>query len=42
MISGLVFARSVDLDDAPLRYGKPGWLNPDFVCHGGPEGMEAA
>jgi 3'(2'), 5'-bisphosphate nucleotidase len=20
---------------APLRYGKPGWLNPDFVCHGG-------
>jgi 3'(2'), 5'-bisphosphate nucleotidase len=20
---------------APLRYGKPGWLNPDFICHGG-------
>jgi 3'(2'), 5'-bisphosphate nucleotidase len=20
---------------APLRYGKPGWRNPDFVCHGG-------
>lgn len=18
---------------APLRYGKPGWLNPEFVCH---------
>jgi 3'(2'), 5'-bisphosphate nucleotidase len=25
----------VDLDAAPLRYGKPGWRNPDFVCHGG-------
>ncbi len=25
----------VDLDGAPLRYGKPGWRNPDFVCHGG-------
>jgi 3'(2'), 5'-bisphosphate nucleotidase len=25
----------VDLDAAPLRYGKAGWLNPDFVCHGG-------
>ena len=24
----------VDLDAAPLRYGKPGWRNPDFVCHG--------
>ena len=24
----------VDLDDAPLRYGKPGWRNPDFVCRG--------
>ncbi|MDO9711086.1 3'(2'),5'-bisphosphate nucleotidase CysQ [Paracraurococcus lichenis] len=23
------------VDGAPLRYGKPGWLNPDFVCHGG-------
>lgn len=20
---------------APLRYGKAGWLNPDFICHGG-------
>jgi 3'(2'), 5'-bisphosphate nucleotidase len=20
---------------APLGYGKPGWLNPDFICHGG-------
>jgi len=26
----------VDLDAAPLRYGKAGWRNPDFVCHGGP------
>jgi hypothetical protein len=25
----------VDLDAAPLRYGKAGWRNPDFVCHGG-------
>lgn len=25
----------VDLDAAPLRYGKPGWRNSDFVCHGG-------
>ena len=25
----------VDLNAAPLRYGKPGWRNPDFVCHGG-------
>jgi 3'(2'), 5'-bisphosphate nucleotidase len=25
----------VDLDAAPLRYGKPGWRNPDFVCRGG-------
>ena len=24
----------VDLDAAPLRYGKAGWLNPDFVCQG--------
>ena len=24
----------VDLGNAPLRYGKPGWRNPDFVCHG--------
>jgi 3'(2'), 5'-bisphosphate nucleotidase len=22
------------LDGAPLRYGKPGWRNPDFVCRG--------
>ena len=22
-------------DGAPLRYGKPGWRNADFVCHGG-------
>lgn len=22
------------IDGAPLRYGKPGWLNPDFVCRG--------
>lgn len=21
-------------DGAPLRYGKPGWRNPDFVCRG--------
>ena len=20
---------------APLAYGKPGWLNPEFICHGG-------
>jgi 3'(2'), 5'-bisphosphate nucleotidase len=25
----------VDLDSAPLRYGKAGWRNPDFVCYGG-------
>jgi 3'(2'), 5'-bisphosphate nucleotidase len=25
----------VDLDAAPLRYGKAGWRNPDFVCYGG-------
>ena len=25
----------VDLGNAPLRYGKAGWRNPDFVCHGG-------
>ena len=25
----------VDLGAAPLRYGKPGWRNPDFVCRGG-------
>lgn len=24
----------VDMDAAPLRYGKAGWRNPDFVCHG--------
>jgi len=24
------------IDGTPLRYGKPGWRNPDFVCHGGP------
>ena len=23
------------VDGSPLRYGKPGWRNPDFVCHGG-------
>ncbi|RAI56944.1 3'(2'),5'-bisphosphate nucleotidase CysQ [Roseicella frigidaeris] len=23
------------VDGGPLRYGKPGWRNPDFVCHGG-------
>ena len=22
-------------DGTPLRYGKPGWRNPDFVCSGG-------
>ena len=22
------------LDGAPLRYGKPGWDNPHFVCTG--------
>jgi 3'(2'), 5'-bisphosphate nucleotidase len=22
------------IDGAPLRYGKPGWRNPDFVCRG--------
>ncbi|MBL6077917.1 3'(2'),5'-bisphosphate nucleotidase CysQ [Belnapia sp. T18] len=22
------------LDGAPLRYGKPGWRNPDFICRG--------
>lgn len=22
-------------DGTPLRYGKPGWRNPDFVCFGG-------
>ncbi|HTW71934.1 MAG TPA: 3'(2'),5'-bisphosphate nucleotidase CysQ [Acetobacteraceae bacterium] len=25
------------LDGAPLRYGKPGWENPHFVCRGKPE-----
>jgi 3'(2'), 5'-bisphosphate nucleotidase len=25
----------VDLDARTLRYGKAGWRNPDFVCHGG-------
>lgn len=25
----------VDVHGAPLRYGKAGWRNPDFVCHGG-------
>jgi 3'(2'), 5'-bisphosphate nucleotidase len=25
-----------EVDGRPLRYGKPGWRNPDFVCHGGP------
>jgi 3'(2'), 5'-bisphosphate nucleotidase len=25
----------VDLDSTPLRYGKAGWRNPDFVCYGG-------
>lgn len=24
-----------DVDGPPLRYGKPGWRNPSFVCHGG-------
>ena len=24
------------VDGTPLRYGKDGWRNPDFVCHGGP------
>ena len=24
------------VDGSPLRYGKPDWRNPDFVCHGGP------
>ncbi len=23
-------------DGSPLRYGKPGWINPHFVCRGGP------
>ncbi|MFQ3622696.1 MAG: 3'(2'),5'-bisphosphate nucleotidase CysQ, partial [Acetobacteraceae bacterium] len=23
-------------DGAPLRYGKPGFINPDFVCRGRP------
>jgi 3'(2'), 5'-bisphosphate nucleotidase len=23
------------LDGAPLRYGKPGWDNPHFICRGG-------
>ncbi len=23
-------------DGSPLRYGKPGWTNPHFVCRGGP------
>jgi 3'(2'), 5'-bisphosphate nucleotidase len=22
------------VDGRPLRYGKPGWRNPDFICHG--------
>ena len=22
------------VDGAPLRYGKPGWRNPDFICRG--------
>jgi 3'(2'), 5'-bisphosphate nucleotidase len=25
-----------DLDGRPLRYGKPGWDNPHFVCWGAP------
>jgi 3'(2'), 5'-bisphosphate nucleotidase len=27
--------RVTALDGTPLRYGKPGWLNDGFVCHGG-------
>jgi 3'(2'), 5'-bisphosphate nucleotidase len=23
--------------EAPLRYGKPGWENPNFVCYGAPD-----
>ena len=26
--------RLVDTDGSPLRYGKPGWDNPPFFCHG--------
>jgi 3'(2'), 5'-bisphosphate nucleotidase len=26
--------RVVTLDGAPLRYGKPGWENPHFLCWG--------
>lgn len=27
--------RVAEVDGAPLVYGKPGWRNPSFVCHGG-------
>ncbi len=30
------------VDGTPLRYGKPGWRNPDFVCHGGSQGTDIA
>jgi len=23
-----------EMGGGPLRYGKPGWRNPDFICHG--------
>jgi 3'(2'), 5'-bisphosphate nucleotidase len=23
-----------EVEGAPLRYGKPGWRNPSFICHG--------
>ncbi|MBK1662162.1 3'(2'),5'-bisphosphate nucleotidase CysQ [Paracraurococcus ruber] len=29
-------------DGSPLRYGKAGWRNPDFVCRGGPQGEVTA
>jgi 3'(2'), 5'-bisphosphate nucleotidase len=26
--------RLTDTEGRPLRYGKPDWRNPDFVCYG--------
>jgi 3'(2'), 5'-bisphosphate nucleotidase len=30
------------LDGKPLRYGKPGWDNPHFVCWGAPAPVDTA
>ena len=34
--------RLCDMDGAPLRYGKPGWENPPFVCTGLPAARDRA